>query len=179
MRGADNFVYRITTDLDGFSAIQVAGPNAYLWGNVVRGLPTYGLIVDGENPLIVLNRVEACVFDGILVTGYSAGKIAINTVTGCDIGISPSGRSIKVQKNDASGNCIGIFVEDPDARVRANTANANCSEGIVIGQPGARVWQNVANDNVEIGIDAVEGTIDGGLNVATGNGLENCLGVIC
>jgi hypothetical protein len=179
MRGADNYIYRVTADGVTFRGIEAVGDNLYLWGNNVLGTPEDGIVVDGESPLIVLNSVAGCLFDGLLVSGYTEGKIVRNTVTGCDIGITPSGNGMLVQKNDASQNCIGIFIDDPSALVRGNTANQNCSEGIVTGPAGALLTNNTANDNVDIGIDAVLGTIDGGGNTATGNGTENCLGVIC
>ena len=179
MRGPDNYIYRVTADGVTFRGIEAVGDNLYLWGNVVLGTPEDGIVVDGESPLIVLNHVSGCLFDGLLVSGYTEGKVVRNTVTGCDIGITPSGNGMLVQKNDASGNCIGIFVDDPTARVRGNIANENCSEGIVTGPAGAFLSDNTANSNVDIGIDAVLGTIDGGGNTATGNGTENCLGVIC
>jgi len=179
MRGPDNYIYRVTSDGVAFRGIEAVGDNFYLWGNKVLGTPEDAIVVDGENPLIVLNTVEGCVFDGMLVSGYTQGKIALNTVTGCDIGFTPSGIGIKIQANNASGNCIGIFVDDPAAQVKRNIANQNCSEGIVTGPAGAFLRNNVANDNTDIGIDAVVGTIDGGGNTATGNGTENCIGVIC
>jgi Periplasmic copper-binding protein (NosD) len=179
MRGSDNYIYRVTADGVAFRGIEAVGDNLYLWGNIVLGTPQDGIIVDGESPLIVLNTVAACVFDGLLVSGYTEGKVVRNTVTGCDIGITPSGNGMLVQKNDTSQNCIGIFVDDPTALVRGNTANLNCSEGIVTGSAGAFLRNNTANDNADIGIDAVVGTIDGGGNTATGNGTMDCLGVIC
>jgi hypothetical protein len=179
MRGPDNYIYRVTADGVNFRGIEAVGANLYLWGNIVLGTPEDGIVVDGESPLIVLNTVTGCLFDGLLVSGYTEGKVVRNTVTGCDIGITPSGNGMLVQKNNASQNCIGIFVDDPTARVRGNIANQNCSEGIVTGPAGAFLSDNTANDNVDIGIDAVVGTIDGGGNTATGNGTENCLGVIC
>ncbi len=179
LRGSDNYIYRVTADGVTFRGIEAVGDNLYLWGNQVLGLPEDGIVVDGESPLIVLNTVEGCLFDGMLVSGYTEGKVVRNTVTGCDIGITPSGNGMLVQKNDASQNCIGIFVDDPTALVRGNTANQNCSEGIVTGPAGSFLQNNTANDNVDIGIDAVLGTLDGGGNTATGNGTDQCLGVIC
>ena len=178
IRGARNYVYRNTTDFAGFTGIEAIGEDAYLWGNSVLGTPDDGIVVDGEDPRIVLNSVEGCTFDGIIVSGYSAGIAALNTVTGCDIGFFPSGSGLKVQANQASGNCIGIFVDDPAALVRRNNASDNCSTGIITGQAGAFVRKNTTNNNVDFGIDAVVGTVDGGENTATGNGVD-CLGVVC
>jgi hypothetical protein len=188
MRGNGNTLYRNTVDITNapgvtaFSGIESLGDDAYLWGNVVNGSaetgPDDGIVVNGEHPLIILNAVTGCGFDGVIASGYTSGLVALNSVTGCDIGITPSGMGLKLQSNTASGNCIGLFVDDPAALVRWNTANDNCTEGIVIGQEGASLKKNTANNNADIGIDAVLGTIDLGGNTATGNATD-CLGVVC
>jgi hypothetical protein len=188
MRGNDNTIFNNTVDMTndagvtGFSGIEAVGDNAYVWGNTVNGSaaagPDDGIVVNGDNPVILVNSVTGCGFDGVIATGYTTGLVALNDVTGCDIGIAPSGTGLKLQSNTASGNCIGIFVDDPAALVRWNTANDNCTEGIVIGQAGASLKKNTANGNVDIGIDAVVGTIDLGGNTASGNATD-CLGVVC
>ena len=188
LRGAGNTLYRNTVDMTnaagvtGFSGIESLGDNPYVWGNVVNGSaetgPDDGIVINGENPLIILNTVTGCGFDGVIASAYTAGLVALNNVTGCDIGITPSGMGIKLQSNTTSGNCIGMVVDDPTALVRWNTANDNCTEGIVIGQEGAALKKNTANNNVDIGIDAPPNTIDLGGNTATGNATD-CLGVVC
>lgn len=188
LRGAGNTLYRNTVDMTaaagvtGFSGIESNGDNPYVWGNTVNGSaetgPDDGIVISGNNPLIILNTVTGCGFDGIIATTYTSGLVALNSVTGCDIGITPSGMGLKLQSNTTSGNCIGLFVDDPAALVRWNTANDNCTEGIVIGQEGASLKKNTANNNADIGIDAVLGTIDLGGNTATGN-VTDCLGVVC
>ena len=179
VRGDDNFIYSNTTDFAGFTGIEVVGNNTYMWGNHVTGTPEDGIVSDGNNPRLVFNSVDSCVFDGMVVVGYAQGIVARNTITGCDIGIDPSGTGLKVQHNDVPGNCIGLFIDDPAALVRFNTANGNCDTGIVSAQAGATLTGNTANDNGQIGIDAVVNTVDGGGNTATGNPTENCLGVLC
>jgi len=188
MRGDGNTLFNNTVDMTndagvtGFSGIESTGANAYVWGNTVNGSgatgPDDGIVVHGDNPVMIANTVTGCGFDGLIATTYTSGLVALNNVTGCDIGIAPSGSGLKLQSNTASGNCIGIFVDDPSALVRWNTANDNCTEGIVIGQAGASLKKNTANGNVDIGIDAVLGTIDLGGNTATGNATD-CLGVVC
>lgn len=45
---------------------------------------------------------------------------------------------------------------------------------------GNKLAGNTANDNEAHGVDAVDGTVDGGGNVAHRNTpLPNCLGVVC
>jgi hypothetical protein len=188
MRGNGNTIFNNTVDMTntpgvtGFAGIESTGADAYVWGNTINGSaetgPDDGIVVNGNNPVILVNTITGCGFDGVIVTSYTSGLVALNNVTGCDIGITPSGSGLKLQSNTTSGNCIGIFVDDPSALVRWNIANDNCTEGIVIGQAGASLKKNTANDNVDIGIDAVVGTIDLGGNTATGNATD-CLGVVC
>jgi hypothetical protein len=185
-RGDGNYIFNNSVDMSltsGFVGIEAFGDDNEVWGNVVTGTartsPDDGIGVHGNNPKVIANHVDGCGFDGLIVSSYTSGLVARNSVTNCDIGFAPSGTGLKLQSNVASGNCIGIFVDDPAALVRWNTANDNCTEGIVIGQAGASLLKNVANDNIDIGIDAVEGTIDLGGNTATGNGATDCLGVVC
>jgi nitrous oxidase accessory protein NosD len=167
----------------GFAAIQAEGEDSYLWGNDVTGdpgvSPDDGIVVFGNNPRIVNNSIDGCAFDGIIVGAYTTGMVAYNTVTGCDIGITPSGTGIKVQRNDASGNCLGIVIDDPGGFVRNNVAHNNCASGIVLLQAGVTVRDNRTNGNADYGIDGPAGTIDLGGNIATGNGVGQCLTVAC
>jgi parallel beta-helix repeat protein len=184
-RGNGNFIWGNTVDMSagsGFAAIEAVGDDTNIWGNVVTGSAATlddGIVVHGDNPEVVYNSVNGCGFDGVIATTYTAGIVALNTVTNCDIGFNPSGTGLRIQANNASGNFLGMTVDDPAAFVRRNTANDNGAVGILILQAGATLRANTANNNVEIGIDAPVGTIDNGENTATGNGISDCLGVIC
>jgi hypothetical protein len=184
-RGDDNYIYRNPVDMSAgspFSGIEAIGDNTYLWGNSVTGTaftsPDDGIVVNGENPRIVRNSVDGCAFDGVVITGYTDGIAALNTVTNCDVGFAPSGTGLRMQSSIASGNCVGILVDDPAAIVRWNTTDDNCATGIVVRPPGVTLRKNTANNNFDAGIDAPVGTIDLGLNTASGNGVD-CLGIIC
>jgi hypothetical protein len=184
-RGNGNFIWGnsvVMTAGAGFSAIEALGDDMLVWGNAVTGSATTlddGIVVHGNNPEIVSNSVNGCGFDGVIATTYTTGIVARNTVTNCDIGFNASGTGLRLQANDASSNFLGIVVDDPGAFVRRNIANDNGAAGIVILQAGATLGGNTANNNVETGIDAPEGTIDNGENTATGNGIADCLVVIC
>jgi parallel beta-helix repeat protein len=184
-RGDDNFIWGNSVDMTGgagFAAIEALGDDTFVWGNVVTGSATSlddGIVVHGNNPEIVYNSVDGCAFDGVIATTYTAGMVARNTVTNCEFGFNPSGTGLRLQANSASGNFIGIVIDDPAAFVRRNTANDNGAVGILIVQAGATVRGNTANNNAEIGIDAPVGTIDKGENTATGNGTTDCLVVVC
>ncbi len=185
-RGDGNYLYRNSVDMSigsAFSAIEALGDDSYLWGNSVTGTlggsPDDGIVVDGNNPRIVMNSVDGCGFDGVLISGYTDGIVARNTVTNCDVGFTPSGTGLRLQTNDASGNCVGIMVDDPAALIRYNDTHDNCASGIVVRPPGVTLRKNRANNNVDVGIDAPDGTIDQGENVATGNGFLDCRGIVC
>ena len=186
IRGDGNYIYRVTVDMSagsGIAGIEALGNGLFLGANQILGSPLTspddGIVVYGDNPEIIYNNVTGCAFDGVVAGTYTAGMIARNTVTGCDIGFTPSGTGIKIQTNNASGNCIGMVVDDPAAFVRYNDAHNNCAEGILILQAGATVKRNRANNNADHGINAAVGTIDLGENVAGGNGVANCLNLVC
>jgi hypothetical protein len=181
--GDGNYAGRNTVTSAATIGFDVFGNDVYLWGNRIEGKPASGVSVDGENSLVVKNKVLGCSgFDGIAVSGYSTfSKVAQNTVTGCDAGISMSGSGTgaHLQSSDVSGNCDGLFVSDPTAYVWRNNAHDNTCSGITVGSAGATVKENGADNNGSIGIDAVIGTIDGGGNHASGNPDGDCFAVLC
>ena len=186
MRGDGNHIYKSTVTMNqgsGFAGIEVQGNDVFLGANQIVGSaltsPDDGIVVYGDRPEVIYNNVDGCAFDGVILGTYTAGMVALNTVTNCDIGYNVSGTGIKIQTNNASGNCIGMVVDDPAAFVRYNDAHDNCADGIVVMQAGATVRKNRANDNADYGINAPVGTIDLGLNVAGRNGVANCLNVVC
>jgi len=61
-----------------------------------------------------------------------------------------------------------------------NLVRFNRDDGIGVDQPGNTVARNLAIQNLDWGIEAVEGTIDGGGNKAAGNRQRaQCLNVVC
>jgi hypothetical protein len=181
--GNGNYLGRNIMESSGTIGFDTFGDDLYLWGNQVTGNPASGISVDGDNSLVVKNKVLGCSdFDGITVSGYSTfAKVALNTVTGCDAGITMagSGQGAHLQTSDVSGNCDGLFVTDPTAFVWRNNAHDNTCSGITVGSAGATVQENAADNNGSIGIDAVLGTIDGGGNHASGNPDGDCFVVVC
>jgi parallel beta-helix repeat protein len=64
--------------------------------------------------------------------------------------------------------------------IEDNVVTNNTPDGIYLHAPENLVKGNRANRNTEWGIDAIEGTIDGGGNTAHGNGQPaQCRGVVC
>ena len=161
VRGNGNYFHKNEVDMTtgaGFAGIEVVGDDNFLWGNTVTGTPAGQSGRRNrrprEQPTDHLNLVDGCAFDGVIVDSYTDGMVARNTVTNCDIGYTPSGTGIRIQTNEASGNCHGMVIDDPAALVRWNHANNNCSNGIFVMQPGATLFKNLANNNLDYGIDA-------------------------
>jgi hypothetical protein len=199
MDGARNFVYRsIVTNLlepSGSSAgIVMSGSEAYVWGNVVSGWAE-AITVNSDKARVVLNTVRSCDTSlsgsvGIAISGYYTRAVAANnTVSGCEFGIAARGApgsnpgdyrgNGRFRGNQLTSNAVGLAVGDMTAIVARNTANANSGTGIRSELAGTLVEDNAANDNGAYGINAAPGTIDGGGNTATGNGISDCVNVSC
>jgi parallel beta-helix repeat protein len=64
--------------------------------------------------------------------------------------------------------------------VRGNHAHGNDGDGIEVQGTETRITDNTADANGDFGIDAVAGVIDGGGNMASGNGNPlQCRNVFC
>ena len=77
---------------------------------------------------------------------------------------------------------VGIAVDDVSATVNRNVAQDASHTGIRIDTAGAHVRRNQVYDNGAYGISAVKGVIDGGGNMASGNGdgtNPQCVNVEC
>ena len=193
------------------NGIYVAGTDAYVWGNTVTDSGVYGILTAGDNPRtppqnpsranVVLNTVSCSdnTSDGIYVYGYATlARVWQNNVTNCNRGIyaAPQGTGNGngwFRLNVVTGNNTGLDINDKTAIIGRNVANGNLNIGIsssVAGPWGPRIRNNIANNNKNpansnqgTGILAVTGTIDGGGNTATGNGIgtpgEQCVNVSC
>jgi parallel beta-helix repeat protein len=116
------------------------------------------------------NEVKSSGLAGILVVGGSDGNRITRNVS--------NGSRGNGQNGDPDG---GILIDGATAnRLDGNTASGNSTDGVRITTAGNTVAGTTALDNLRRGIEAVDGTIDGGGNHATGNGLEpQCTGVAC
>jgi parallel beta-helix repeat protein len=110
---------------------------------------------------------------GLVVEGGANNNVIAGNVSNANQGAPDDGGGI-------------ILVAVTGNTVRGNVANRNRDVGIGVfeDQPGDSTGNilkaNEANSNRNHGISAVDGTIDGGRNVARGNTpLPNCLGVSC
>lgn len=93
------------------------------------------------------------------------------------------GRAIRNEARAEGPLCgpgIGVWTGGQEMLFERNSASGFRFAGIYVDRPGATLRKNRADDNGEWGIQAVEGTIDGGGNKARGNGNPaQCLNVFC
>lgn len=92
-------------------------------------------------------------------------------------------RDNRVTQNlTTSRNADGILV-DPDATrtlLAGNVATNSGHDGLDVQAPGTTVTANVALHNANLGIEAVPGVVDGGGNLAAGNGNPaQCTNISC
>jgi hypothetical protein len=161
----------LVVDNDLFGG-QGAGVDARGSRNTIRDNHiSAGVVVSGDRNLIKANElVEGIASPPLRVTSGDRNVVRLNTATGSraepviTIGVGASRTSVIA--NSASGaNGSG----DPQS-----------ADGIRIAAPGSFVRGNTATDNDGLGINAVEGVIDGGDNRASGNGdPRQCVGVVC
>jgi parallel beta-helix repeat protein len=150
---------------NGIAAVEASNDNRVL-ANATQGAET-GLIVDtSDRNLLALNRVTGG-GDGVLVAGSGntvAQNIVDRSVGGCET---------------CSGWGIGITTGEGNV-VKANGVTRSAADGINVAAVGTWVGLNVALKNGGLGISAVPGVVDGGRNVASGNGnAAQCVGVAC
>jgi parallel beta-helix repeat protein len=126
---------------------------------------------------------------GLEMGGSSRNLIESNNAsntTGTGIELLGGSFANDLLLNTANENgARGIYVADealtdPGNLLYGNTAGDNKADGIVVAKGGHTITANVTRDNAGWGINAALDSIDGGLNVATGNAKpEQCLGVVC
>ena len=100
----------------------------------------------------------------------------------------PATRSPATVANDTGGTGIAVEGEALDAAgnpihgnvIEANDATGNLGDGISVSAPATSVTGNDAYNNGAWGITRRRARIDGGGNIASGNGEpEQCVGVVC
>jgi parallel beta-helix repeat protein len=150
-------------------------------GNHVTGVGGVGIYLDAFGPddatktgsddnTIAQNRVKSSGLAGIAIFGGSDG----NRLTG---NVSDGSRGDGSNDDPSSGILIDGSTGN---KLEGNTTSKNTADGVHITAAGNTVASTTALDNLRRGIDAVAGTIDGGGNHASGNGLEpQCTGVAC
>ena len=197
--GDRNSVYRsnVTLTDQTLEGILLTGDDAYAWGNTAANTSTTSvanlLVASGERPRLVNNQITGC---GPTGSGGPACRWTAtpstrwsnrNTVTGCDTGVSAAslnmtGGGARVALNNTTGGAVGIRVNDTSAIVGRNVAQDASDTGILLDNAGTTVRNNGAYDNGNYGIFGPVGTVDGGGNLASGNGdgtNPQCVNVEC
>ena len=167
-----------------------------LVANTTHFMSDSGITLETANDGLVRGNDVRFNTGGLQIDGSSRNAIEANDASETNgIGIELGGGSLEntVADNVASENgSVGIYVGDDAAdplgvpipglgnSLLGNLADGNRADGIVVAKGGHTLRANVARDNAGTGINAALNTIDGGLNVATGNlKPEQCVGVIC
>jgi hypothetical protein len=155
-----------TLTSSGFAAITIATSSASD-ANVIRRnhMPSGGMRILGDENLIERND--------IVVRFPELDQTAIDII---------GGNANRVLSNRASGGGdeIAVRSEASATEIVRNVVTQANDDGIDVGAPGTIVRGNTANNNGDLGVEAVEGTIDGGANKASGNGNPlQCVNVVC
>jgi parallel beta-helix repeat protein len=138
--------------------------------------------------VLVGNSVTALIGDGIRIGGDTGSTVAGNWVSGTtdgsgivllDVNDSTVRDNLATDNGEASGSGgYGLFVSGDGNLIKRNTASRNAGDGI-FSSGASTLVANVARDNGGLGIEAVNGAIDGGRNRASGNADPQCVGVTC
>jgi len=183
-----NRIENNTLSESGDSGILVSeSDHNQLIGNTSHLMSDSGIGLNGANDSVVRGNDVRFNSDGLQVEG-SRNLIESNNAsetTGNGIELAPGSFENHVVLNTANENSqAGIFLEG-DAEpglgnlIERNTASANRVAGIVAALGVHTITANVVRDNAGWGISALD-SIDGGGNVATGNGEPaQCSGVVC
>ncbi|HSF97837.1 MAG TPA: right-handed parallel beta-helix repeat-containing protein, partial [Ornithinibacter sp.] len=169
-------------------AVTASGGNDLL-ANVVTTSGGCGIALEGATDTLVASNDVRFNAGGICLTLSSGNTIERNTVAGTSgTGISLEGESFDnvVRLNTVSGSS-GSGIEVAGAAqagegnlVTGNVATGNSGDGIAVADAGHTVTGNVVTLNDGWGIFAVQGTVDGGGNQASGNAEPaQCLVVVC
>jgi hypothetical protein len=201
LAGQRNQVLQSQANLLGESGqgIRMDGDDAYAWGNVVASAGSFaghdGVVAVGDRPRLVYNRVACSPVGQVFVAGVSASgyrQYAVvnrNLTQDCPEGVvsqaavAPNAGGARVALNHTAGGTIGIRVQDGTAKVSRNLAQDASDTGIYLASAGTFVRANAAYNNGIYGILGTQGTVDGGDNVASGNGdgspEAQCVNVEC
>lgn len=133
--------------------------------NRVHDNPEDGIILQGDRNQIVGNRV---VRNAITLTLFTDNAHAVGNVVRRNI----------VRRAPSGGIAIDSAIER--SVIKRNHVFRAGGSGIVVGNPTTTLTRNEARYNRRLGIEAVEGVIDGGGNRASGNGdRRQCVNVVC
>lgn len=143
------------------------------------GVTEFGIVVSGPKNVVSESLATSAAF-GISITGDDASvtnSVAYyNSQTGIEMQ-SPFGVLTGNTANHNGGS--GIFASNKEGTAESNTANDNGGSGLVLTEDQVLVTGNAAYENKYYGIFASSNPLDGGGNVAAGNGTQCSAGIAC
>jgi len=182
----------VATDTTGLVVADSAASGAFGSGMVLSGLvgsrvvrtqviaggnpccTSVGIAVAGNGNVIKDNRVGGWNAGNIRLGSGADNKLLDNEVFD---GVFPF---VEPGAEDSAGDGIFVGAFTAGTIVRANHAHGNDGDGIEVQGTETRIADNTADGNGDFGIDAVAGVIDGGGNMASGNGNPlQCRNVFC
>jgi parallel beta-helix repeat protein len=180
-------------ECEGISITDGSHHNLVARNSVVDSGAGIGLS-DADDNVVTDNVLRDNQFVGVYLFGASDNWLARNTVVGNGEGseggihVLSDDRGVASVRNRLSQNLVrlsvgvGIWVEAGSdyTWLDRNVSNGNSDDGIDIEAPHSTLSGNRTDRNRDYGIEAVRGVIDGGGNVAQGNGRPaQCLNVAC
>ena len=162
--------------------------------NDVRGNRISGgdgiLVAQGDRNAVRGNRVSGA-GEGLAVEDGSDNVFARNVVVGAEnhgirlgIGNPALGGDHNILRRnlvrDSGKNGFYVYAKDDHSLLRRNVAIGSGQDGFRVDGRATTLRGNRADRNAELGIHAVQGTVDGGANVASHNGdPRQCTNVVC
>lgn len=129
-------------------------------------------IAAGDGNVVQANSVARALVDGIAVVAFGPGSTTTGTVVRANL-VRAAGRDDYSVGALGAGTVTGTLLSDDLALDAAD-------DGFDIHLPGTTLTRDRAFHNGDLGIEAVAGTLDGGGNMAHGNGNPaQCTGVPC
>ncbi len=148
-----------------------------------------GIALSGDGNSIMRNRITKSRIAGISLEGGDDNLIARNELrrTGRDGillgGFGPHGQDNVVRGNlvrETGRDGVRIAKKATDSLLKRNRVSGAGDDGIDVRRAATKLTRNHARHNHDLGIEAVNGVIDGGGNRASGNGdSRQCVHVTC
>jgi parallel beta-helix repeat protein len=151
--------------------------NNVIEGNHIVDAGEVGIVLEpgSEDTLVSGNEVDR--------TFNNRESVRYGAFDGSGILVQGSTQDNRIEGNAVFGSELDGIVVAPGAAgtlLLRNRADRNGDDGIHVEDPSTTLTGNVANLNSDLGIEAVEGVVDGGDNQAVGNGNSaQCLNISC
>lgn len=175
--GEDNRVERNRLVDNGDGIILTDERGAVVNGNDVNRTGFYGF-PDTGGFSIILDGADANIISHNHVAGGRGPALLVTKLdSATDADENDLTRNVAL-RNSSDGIVVGIGASR--TKVRRNVALANGDDGIDIESTSTTLTANVTKRNKDLGIEAVDGVIDGGGNRASANGNAlQCTAVVC